>query len=103
MTASEAFANERSKRRDATKFKLLITANSLVLQLDVIQNVLLRLKVYIARYICFPPICAIKLEVEFFVLNRLIKSVEETSQPLRVAEFRSKEFVGTVKDAEAEV
>lgn len=103
MKASEAFANERSKRQDATKSKQLITANSVVLQLDVIQNVLPCLKIYISRYMCFPLICAIKLEVDFVVLNRIVKSVEETSKSLRVAEFSSEKFVSIVKGAEAEV
>jgi hypothetical protein len=98
MKALEAFANERPKRHGATTRKLLITANSVVLLLDVIQNVLPCLKVYISRYMCFPLICAIKLEVEFFILNRLVKCAEEASESLHVAEFSSEGFVSTVKN-----
>jgi hypothetical protein len=103
MRDSEAFANERSKRRDATTFKLLIAANSVVLLLDIIQNVLLCLKIYIARYMCFPLICAVKLEVEFFVLNRLVKSAEKSSQSLQVAEFSDVASIAAIKGAEAGV
>jgi hypothetical protein len=103
MKDSEAFANERSKIRDATTFKLLIGANSVVLLLDVIQNVLLCLKIYIARYMWFPLICAIKLEVEFFVLNRMVKSAEEASQSLQVARFSIGASVPADKGVEAGV
>ena len=79
---------------------MLITANSVVLLLDVTQNVPLCLKVYIASYTCFLVICAIELEVTFFVLNRLVKRAKEA---LQVAEFNTEKFVGTAKDADAGV
>ncbi|KAF2011083.1 hypothetical protein BU24DRAFT_427292 [Aaosphaeria arxii CBS 175.79] len=101
MKESEAFASERSKRRDAKTFKLLITANSIVLLLDVVQNFLLCRKIYIARYMCFPLICAIKLEVEFIVLNRLVKNTEKSVQSLQVPSLGIETSVAEVRDAEA--
>lgn len=101
IQVSKAFASEESEQRDATTFKLLIAANSVVLLLDIIQNVLLCLKIYLARYMWFPLICAIKLEVEFFVLNRLVKRAEKASHSLQVARFDITSSVTEGKGSEA--
>ncbi|KAF2008985.1 hypothetical protein BU24DRAFT_497560 [Aaosphaeria arxii CBS 175.79] len=87
MKDTAEFSSDAARARDATTFKLLIGANSLVITLDVIQNVLLCLKFYLARYMWFPLICAIRLEVEFFVLNRLVKNTEEATHALEDARF----------------
>ena len=88
MQRSSGFANERAKRRDMATFKLLIAAAAIVLTLDIIQNVLLCLKIYIARSMWFPLICALKLETEFFVLNRLVKAAERASNSLQNGSLR---------------
>lgn len=84
---SKAFATEHAKKRDTATFKFLIAANSLVLFLDIIHNVLLCSNVYLPRYMAFPLICSIKLELEFFVLNRLVKRAEKASQNLQAGQF----------------
>jgi hypothetical protein len=102
MRDSAAFATEHVKQRDAATFKFLIAANSIVLLLDVIQNILLCLKIYLARYMVFPLICAIKLEVEFYVLNRLVKSAEKASQSLQAGKFSVETSLATSKGTESE-
>ena len=83
------FSDDRTKRRDRTTMRLLIGANVIVLVMDIIQNVLLCMRIYLARCMWFPLICAIKLEAEFFVLNRLVKSTEETSHALQAGQLMS--------------
>lgn len=77
---SSQFATTKMKRNDKTTFWLLIVAYAVVVSVDIISNVLLCLKIYVARSMVFPLLCAIKLEVEFLVLNRLAK-IAATSSP----------------------
>jgi hypothetical protein len=87
MKESEALATEHAQKRDAATFKFLVAANSIVLCLDIIHNTLLCSDIYLARYMVFPLICSIKLELEFFVLNRLVKRAEKASQDLQAGQF----------------
>jgi hypothetical protein len=53
---------------------LLITAESIIIVCDLTVNILLYLNLYIPRKIILPFIHAVKLQIEFLVLNRLISS-----------------------------
>lgn len=54
-------------------FILLTLAYLWVIFADVSQFTLLCHKLYLARMMCLPPLEAIKLQIEFFVLNKLVE------------------------------
>lgn len=54
-------------------FCLLVMAYCWILMSNVLIYVLDFKKIFLARDLCFNPVYAIKLEIEFFVLNRLVR------------------------------
>jgi hypothetical protein len=54
-------------------FCLLVMAYGWILMSNVLIYVLDFKKIFLARDLCFNPVYAIKLEIEFFVLNRLVR------------------------------
>jgi hypothetical protein len=54
--------------------QLLITAELIIIVCDITVNILLYLNLYIPRKIILPFVYAIKLQIEFLVLNRLVGS-----------------------------
>ena len=103
MKQSADFSHDRAKKRDTATFRLLVLSGVIVILLDVVQNVLLCLKMYIARSMWFPLICALKLEAEFFVLNRLVKAAEQASQSLQNGSLRLGISMISTKNDEAEL
>jgi hypothetical protein len=67
---------ERVKAKIKTEtritFALLVLAYLWVTFTDIMVNVLLFKRIYLARLLCFTLVYAIKLELEFLVLNRLV-------------------------------
>jgi hypothetical protein len=55
-------------------FHLLIAAEVIIIVCDIVVNILLYLNLYIPRKIVLPFVYAIKLQIEFLVLNRLVNS-----------------------------
>jgi hypothetical protein len=64
-------------------FHLLITAEVIIIVCDITVNILLYLNLYIPRKIILPFIYAIKLQIEFLVLNRLVSSAQNTDAQLQ--------------------
>jgi hypothetical protein len=54
-------------------FCLLVMAYGWILMSNVLIYVLEFKKIFLARDLCFNPVYAIKIEIEFFVLNRLVR------------------------------
>ena len=65
-------AKARIKTEICVTFALLVLAYACVTFSDILLNILLFKKIYLARLLCFTLVYAIKLEFEFFVLNRLV-------------------------------
>jgi hypothetical protein len=63
-------------------FVLLVLAYVWVILADVSQFALLCRKLYLARMMCLPPLEATKLQIEFFVLNKLVEVGKMKQQAL---------------------
>jgi hypothetical protein len=68
-----AHAGERMRKESRTIFALLLIAYIWVILADVSMYTLLCVKLFLARMMCMPFLDAIKLRLEFLVLNRLIE------------------------------
>jgi hypothetical protein len=73
MNDVPAHAKEQMKTETRTMFVLLVLAYVWVIMADVSMYALLCSKLYLARMMCLPVLEALKLQVEFFVLNRLVE------------------------------
>jgi hypothetical protein len=66
--------SEDVKMQDRTTFRLVIVAYIVVLMTDVLALVLLGRNLLLARYTVLGLVLVLKLNVEYFVLNRLVKT-----------------------------
>lgn len=65
-------AKTKIRKEVKATFCLLVMAYGWILMSNVLIYVLDFKKIFLARDLCFNPVYAIKIEIEFFVLNRLV-------------------------------
>jgi hypothetical protein len=78
-----AYAKQDTRQQMRRIFYLLLAASVIVLICDIVGVVLLCMKILLLRYTIYTVLFGVKLNAEFFVLNRLVDVTELKSEILR--------------------